>query len=163
MKDFLALFLGGLLLIFAQVVPWYHVVPFAIGLNLSFAPVIFLALYRPSAGSWLLVFLLGYILGALSGAPAGLLPLINLVTFLFVRIACGYIVFEHLSSQVVLFFALSLSFDLFLLTLTKVVLLCPLSLILKTVFAQSLLLTTLSVPFFALLNKGGGVNGLALK
>jgi hypothetical protein len=163
MKDFLALFLGGLLLIFAQVVPWHHAVPFAIGSNFSFALVIFLALYRPSAGSWLLVFLLGCVLGALSGAPAGLLPLINLVTFFFVRIACGYIVFERLSSQVILFFALSLSFDLFLLTLTKVVLLCPLGLILKTVFAQSFLLTTLSVPFFALLNKRGGTKGLVLK
>jgi hypothetical protein len=109
------------------------------------------------------VFLLGYILGALSGAPAGLLSLINLVTFFFVRIACRYIVFERLSFQVILFFALSLSFDLFLLTLTTVVLLCPLGLILKTVFAHSLLLTTLSVPFFALLNKRGGVKGLVLK
>ena len=163
MKFFLALFLGGLLLVFAQVAPWHHAVPFATRLSLSFALVIFLALYRPSADSWLLVFLLGYILGALSGAPAGLLPLINLVAFLFVRIACRYIVFDRLSSQAILFFAVSLFCDLFLLTTTKLVLLCPLGLILKTVFAQSLLLTTLSVPFFALLNKRGGVKGLFLK
>jgi len=163
MKQFFVLLLGGLLLILVQVVPWHHMVPQAFRPNLSFALVIFLALYRPLISSWFLVFLLGYVLDVLSGVPSGFLPLINLLAFLFVRISCKYIVFESLPSQAALVFVVGFSLDLFLLISTGVALYCPPGLILKGVLTQSLLLAALSVPVFVVLNKKWGVKELGLK
>ena len=163
MKQFFFLLLCGLFLILIQAMPWHHMIPQAFRLNLSFALVIFLALYRPSISSWLLAFLLGCILGVLSGVPSGFPPLINLLAFLFVRIACKYIAFESLPPQAALVFVLGFSLDLFLLISTRVALYCPPGLILKGVLTQSLLLMALSIPFFAVLNKKWGANELGLK
>jgi rod shape-determining protein MreD len=104
MKRFFILLLCGLLLVFIQTVPWNYIGPRVVHLNLSFIFVIFLALYYPSVGSWFLAFLLGYALDTLSGAPAGLLPLINLIAFSFIRVARRIILFESLPSQTILIF-----------------------------------------------------------
>jgi len=163
MKHFFVLLLVGLLLILIQAMPWHHVVPPVVRPNFSFALVIFLALYRPFISSWFLVFLLGYVLAVLSGVPSGFPPLINLLAFLFVRIACKYIVFESLPPQAALVFVLGFSLDLFLLISTRVAIYCPPGLILKGVLTQSLLLLALSIPFFIVLNKKRRVKELGLK
>lgn len=163
MKQFLVLLLAGLSLILVQALSWNHVFPQAVRANLSFAFVIFLALYRPFLGSWFLVFLLGCALGALSGVPTGLLPLINLITFFLIRIACKYILFESMLSQAILVFGLNLSLEPLLLIVTKVVYACPLGSILTTVLAHSLLLAALSTPLFALFNKRVSSRELVLK
>ena len=163
MKQFLVLLLAGLSLVLIQALSWNHVFPQAVRANLSFAFVIFLALYRPFIGSWLLVFLLGYALGALSGVPTGLLPFINLITFFLIRIACKYIPFESLPSQVILVFGLNLSLEPLLLIVTKVVYAYPLGSVLMNVLAHSLLLAALSTPLFALFNKRVSSRELVLK
>jgi rod shape-determining protein MreD len=153
MKQFLMLLLCGLTLILIQALPWNHIVPQMIKLNLSFVFVIFLALYRPSISSWLLAFLLGYALDTLSGAPTGLLPLINLLTFSVIRVARRFMLFEGLLSQSVLVFALSSLLDLSLLTINRVVFTYPYGLTLKDVLSHGLLVVVLSMPLFAFFNK----------
>ena len=153
MKQFFILLLGGLLLVLIQAIPWNYIGPRVVQLNLSFVFVIFLALYHPSIGSWFLAFLLGYTLDTLSGTPAGLLPLINLIAFSFIRVARRIILFESLPSQTILVFALSFSSDLFLLTITKIVSSYTYGSILKDLMAHSFLLAALSVPLFAPFNK----------
>jgi len=58
MKQFFLFLLIGLVLVFAQSIPWNYIVPRMVALNLSFVFVIFLALYCPSIGSLLIAFLL---------------------------------------------------------------------------------------------------------
>ena len=163
MKQFFILLLCGLSLILLQTIPWHHMVPQVFRLNLSFALVIFLALYRPSASSWLLVFLLGGVMDVLSGVPSGLLPLTNLLTFFLIRATCRYVAFESLFSQAVLVFALSCLLNLSLLIATKVALLCPFGMLLGGVLVQGFSLMVLSIPLFAILNKKLGGRELALK
>jgi len=153
MKQFFISLLIGLILVLIQATPWNYIVPQVVKLNLSFVFVIFLALYLPSPGSWVLAFLLGYLLDALSGVPTGLLPLINLIAFFFIRVTRRIVLFESLLSQASLVFALSFLADLFLLTVTKIVSAYSFSLIFKNLLVNSFLLMALSVPFFALFNK----------
>jgi len=162
MKQFFVLLLGGLIIII-QTLPWNYLVPRVIQLNFSFVLVIFLALYHPSISGWLLAFLLGYMLDALSGVPTGLLPLVNLIAFFIIRVARRLILIEGLLSQAILVFTLSFSADLSLLTITKIVPAYPYGLILKNLLANSLLLTGLSIPLFAFFNKRVYSRGLVLK
>jgi len=152
MKHFFILLLVGFVLILVQAVPWSPDIQ-TVKLNLSFVLVVFLALYHPSIGSLLLVFMFGYLLGALSCAPAGLMPLINLTAFFLTRVACKYMLLEGLTSQALLVFTLSLCIEVSLLATTKILSSCPLGLILKNILVHSLLLTALSIPFFAFFNK----------
>ena len=159
MKQFFVLLLIGIVLILAQTISWGPATSQAVKLNLSFVLVVFLALYHPSIGSLFLAFLFGYMLGALSCAPAGLMPLFNLTAFFLIRIACKYILFESLASQALLVFTLSLCLETSILATTKILSSCPLGLILKNTLVHSLLLTVLSVPFFAFFNKRVGSLG----
>ena len=153
MKQFFLLLLIGLVRVFAQSIPWNYIVPRMGALNLSFVFVIFLALYCPSIGSLFIAFLLGYVLDALSGVPAGLQSLVNLFSFFLIRAASRVILFESMFSQAVLVFLLSFSADLFLLKTTRIVASNPFGSILMNVLANTLLSVALCIPLFIVYKK----------
>jgi rod shape-determining protein MreD len=121
--------------------------------NLSFAFVIFVALYYPSLGSWFLAFMLGYALDTLSGCPAGLMTMLNLGALLFIRLSNRIMMFESIASQATLLFCLTASADFILLVITEVATNNSLGFILPGVLVKSVIITLLSIPFFAIYNK----------
>jgi len=153
MKQFLLLLLNGLALILIQVMPWKGALPQAVTLNLSLVFVIFLALFRPTINGWVLAFLLGYTLDALSGGPAGLFTLINLAIFLLIRGAERVVLFESTASRTILVFSLCVSVDLAFLTIARIVTAHTLGLALKNVLVSSAFAAVLSLPLFAFYRK----------
>ena len=153
MKQFFLFLLVGLALVLIQATPLIRVFPGVATLNLSFVFVVLLALYYPSAGSCFVVFLLGYVLETLSGAPAGLCSLINLASFFLIRVSSQVVQFEGVASQAFLVFALSFLANLFLLKTTKLVSSGSFASTIASVFASSFFVTVLCVPFFVLCNR----------
>ena len=153
MRSFFLLLVSGLLLIFLQAMPWNVLFPKIGTLNLSFAFVIFVALYCPSLGSWFLAFMLGYTLDTLSGCPAGLMTMLNLGALLFIRMSNRIMLFESLASQATLIFCLTASADFILLVVTEVAANNSLGFILPGVLLKSVFITLLSIPLFAIYNK----------
>ena len=153
MRPFLLLLVTGLLLILLQAMPWNVLFPKIGTLNLSFAFVIFVALYYPSLGSWLIAFMLGYALDALSGCPAGLMTMLNLGALFFIRTSNSIVLFESLASQTALIFCLTASADFILLVVTGVATNNSLGFLVPPVFMKSVFITLLSIPFFAIYNK----------
>lgn len=152
MKQFLLLLAGGLFLIFLQALPLNVLFAKTITPNLSLAFMIFIALYYPSMGSWLLAFLLGYVLETFSGYPSGLLILINLVILLLIRGTNRVMSFENLASQLALVFLLNILIDFFLLTVSKIAINNPLGLIIPTVLINSSLTVLISAPLYVFYN-----------
>ena len=153
MKRFLLLLVGGLFLILIQAMPFNLLFPNAVTPNLSLAFMIFVAIYYPSMGSWLLAFLLGYVLETFSGCPAGLLILINLAILLLIRSTNRVMSFAGLASQLTLVFLLNVLIDFLLLTVSQIVLKNPLGLIVPGVLVSSIFTTLLIMPLFAFCNK----------
>jgi len=153
MRPLLLLLVSGLLLILLQVMPWNVFFPTVGTVNLSFAFVIFVALYCPSPGSWFLAFILGYVLDTLSGCPAGLMTMLNLGALFFIRMSNRIMLFESLVSQATLIFFLTASADFILLVVTEVATNNSPGFILSGVFSKSAFITLLSIPFFAVYNK----------
>jgi rod shape-determining protein MreD len=153
MRSFLLLLVSGLLLILLQAMPWNVLFPKIATLNLSFAFVIFVALYGPSLGSWFLAFMLGYALDTLSGCPAGLMTMLNLGALLFIRMSNRIMVFESLASQATLIFCLTASADFILLVVTEVATNNSLGFIVPGVLLKSVLISLLAIPLFAIYNK----------
>ena len=153
MKRFLLLATGGLFIIFIQAMPLNLLFPTIVTLNLSLAFIIFIALYYTSMGSWLLAFILGYVLETLSGCPSGLLILINLSILFLIRVTNKVISFESLTSQLALVFLLNVLVDCFLLTISKIIINNSLSLIVPRMLANSGITTVLSTPLFIFYNK----------
>jgi rod shape-determining protein MreD len=133
--------------------PWNVFFPKMGIVNLSFAFVIFVALYYPSLGSWFLAFMLGYALDTLSGCPAGLMTMLNLGALLFIRLSNRIMMFESIASQATLLFCLTASADFILLVITEVATNNSLGFILPGVLVKSVIITLLSIPFFAIYNK----------
>ena len=148
MKRFLLLLAGGLFLIFIQAMPVNFLFPGAATPNLSLAFMIFVAIYYPSMGSWLLAFLLGYVLETFSGCPAGLLILINLSILLLIRLTNRVMSFASLASQLTLVFLLNVLIEFLLLTVSQIVIKNPLGLIVPGVLINSTLTTLLIMPLF---------------
>lgn len=148
MKRFLLLLAGGLFLIFIQTMPVNFLFPSAVTPNLSLAFMIFVAIYYPSMGSWLLAFLLGYVLETFSGCPAGLLILINLSILLLIRLTNRVMSFASLASQLTLVFLLNVLIEFLLLTVSQIVIKNPLGLIVPGVLINSTLTTLLIMPLF---------------
>ena len=153
MRPFLLLLVSGLFLILLQAMPWNVFFPKMGTVTLSFAFVIFVALFYPSLGSWFLAFMLGYTLDTLSGCPAGLMTILNLGALLFIRMSNRIMVFESLPSQATLIFCLTVSADFILLVVTEVATNNALGFILPGVLLKSVFITLLSIPFFAVYNK----------
>ena len=153
MRSFLLLLVSGLFLILLQAMPWNVFFPKMGIVNLSFAFVIFVALYYPSLGSWFLAFMLGYALDTLSGCPAGLMTMLNLGALLFIRLSNRIMMFESIASQATLLFCLTASADFILLVITEVATNNSLGFILPGVLVKSVIITLLSIPFFAIYNK----------
>jgi cell shape-determining protein MreD len=109
---------------------------------------IFVAIYYPSMGSWLLAFLLGYVLETFSGCPAGLLILINLAILLLIRLTNRVMSFASLASQLTLVFLLNVLIEFLLLTVSQIVIKNPLGLIVPGVLINSTLTTLLIMPLF---------------
>jgi rod shape-determining protein MreD len=143
---------GGLFLILLQALPINVLVATTITPNLSLAFMIFIALYYPSVGSWLLAFVLGYVLETFSGYPSGLLILINLAILLLIKVTNSVMSFENLTSQLSLVFFLNVGIDFFLLTVSKITINNPLGLIIPTVLVNSSLTVLLSTPLFVFYN-----------
>ena len=152
MKRFLLLLAGGLFLIFIQAMPVNFLFPGAATPNLSLAFMIFVAIYYPSMGSWLLAFLLGYVLETFSGCPAGLLILINLSILLLIRLTNRVMSFASLASQLTLVFLLNVLIEFLLLTVSQIVIKRPLGLIVPGVLINSTLTTLLIMPLFVFYN-----------
>jgi len=152
MKRFLLLLAGGLFLIFIQAMPVNFLFPSAVTPNLSLAFMIFVAIYYPSMGSWLLAFLLGYVLETFSGCPAGLLILINLSILLLIRLTNRVMSFASLASQLTLVFLLNVLIEFLLLTVSQIVIKNPLGLIVPGVLINSTLTTLLIMPLFVFYN-----------
>lgn len=152
MKRFLLLLAGGLFLIFIQAMPVNFLFPSAVTPNLSLAFMIFVATYYPSMGSWLLAFLLGYVLETFSGCPAGLLILINLSILLLIRLTNRVMSFASLASQLTLVFLLNVLIEFLLLTVSQIVIKNPLGLIVPGVLINSTLTTLLIMPLFVFYN-----------
>jgi rod shape-determining protein MreD len=127
--------------------------PNAVTPNLSLAFMIFVAIYYPSMGSWLLAFLLGYVLETFSGCPAGLLILVNLSILLLIRLTNRVMSFASLPSQLTLVFLLNILIGFLLLTVSQVVIKNPPGLIVPRVLVNSTLTTLLIMPLFAFYNK----------
>ena len=153
MRPFLLLLVSGLFLILLQAMPWNVFFPKMGTVNLSFAFVIFVALFYPSLGSWFLAFMLGYTLDTLSGGPAGLMTMLNLGALLFIRTSNRIMVFESLPSQATLILCLTASADYILLMVTEVATNNSLGFILPGVLLKSVFITLLSIPFFVVYNK----------
>ena len=153
MKQFLLLLAGGLILILMQAMPVNVLFPNAVTPNLSLAFMIFVAIYYPSMGSWLLAFCLGYVLETLSGCPAGLLILINLSILLLIRLTNRVMSFESLASQLTLVFFLNVLINFLLLAASQIVINNPLVLIVPGVVISSALATLLIMPLFVFYNK----------
>jgi len=153
MRSFLLLLVSGLLLILFQAMPWNVLFPKMATLNLSFAFVIFLALYCPSLSSWFLAFMLGYVLDTLSGCPAGLMTMLNLGALFFIRMSNRIMLFDSLASQATLIFCLTASADFILLVVTEVAANNSLGFTVSGVLSKSVFITLLSIPFFAIYNK----------
>jgi len=153
MKQFFLFLLVGLVLVLIQTISWNRIFPCVVTLNISFAFVIFLALYHPSASSCFIVFLLGYTLDTLSGVPAGLFSLINLASFFLIRVSSRVMLFESMVSQAFLVFALSFLANFFLLIITKIAFSNSLGSTLTTVLANSFLLMILCMPLFVFYNR----------
>jgi rod shape-determining protein MreD len=152
MKRFLFLLAGGLFLIFLQTLPINILFAKTPTPNLSLAFMIFIALYYPSMGSWLLALVLGYVLETFSGYPSGLLMLINLAILLLIRGTNRVMSFENLASQLALVFLLNVLIDFFLLTVSKIAISNPLGLVIPTVLINSSLTVLLSTPLFVFYN-----------
>ena len=152
MKRFLLLLAGGLFLIFIQAMPVNFLFPSAVTPNLSLAFMIFVAIYYPSMGSWLLAFLLGYVLETFSGCPAGLLILINLSILLLIQLTNRVMSFASLASQLTLVFLLNVLIEFLLLTVSQIVIKNPLGLIVPGVLINSTLTTLLIMPLFVFYN-----------
>ena len=152
MKRFLLLLAGGLFLIFIQAIPVNFLFPGAATPNLSLAFMIFVAIYYPSMGSWLLAFLLGYVLETFSGCPAGLLILINLSILLLIRLTNRVMSFASLASQLTLVFLLNVLIGFLLLTVSQIVIKNPVGLIVPGVLINSTLATLLIMPLFVFYN-----------
>ena len=133
--------------------PWHVLFPEMVTLNLSFAFIIFVALYSPSPGTWFLAFVLGYVLDTLSGCPPGLMSMLNLGALLFIRLSNRILVFENLLSQAALIFGLSAAADVILLVVTEVATNNSLGFVLSGVLVKSGLITLLAIPLFAICNK----------
>jgi rod shape-determining protein MreD len=127
--------------------------PNAVTPNLSLAFMIFVAIYYPSMGSWLLAFLLGYVLETFSGCPAGLLILVNLSILLLIRLTNRVMSFASLPSQLTLVFLLNILIGFLLLTVSQIVIKNPPGLIVPSVLVNSTLTTLLIMPLFAFYNK----------
>ena len=152
MKRFLLLLAGGLILILMQAMPVNVLFPNAVTPNLSLAFMIFVAIYYPSMGSWLLAFCLGYVLETLSGCPAGLLILINLSILLLIRLTNRVMSFASVASQLTLVFVLNVLIDFLLLTVSQIVIKNPLGLIVPGVLVNSTLTALLIMPLFVYYN-----------
>jgi rod shape-determining protein MreD len=147
MKRFAILLLGGSALIFVQAVPWL-VPPYQVLIpNFSLVYVVFVALYSPCGGSWLVAFALGFLLEALSGAPAGMFSLINLFSFFLVRALTKLLLFEGALSQTVLVFALYFLAGLAALSIARAATPFHLASILRSLLVQSLFVALASIPF----------------
>lgn len=144
---------GGLFLILIQTMPVNFFFPNAVTPNLSLAFMIFVAIYYPSMGSWLLAFLLGYVLETFSGCPAGLLILVNLSILLLIRLTNRVMSFASLPSQLTLVFLLNILIGFLLLTVSQIVIKNPPGLIVPSVLVNSTLTTLLIMPLFAFYNK----------
>ena len=153
MRPFLLLLVSGLFLILLQAMPWNVFFPKMGTVNLSFAFVIFVALFYPSLGSWFLAFMLGYTLDTLSGCPAGLMTMLNLGALLFIRTSNRIMVFASLPSQAPLILCLTASADFILLMVTEVATSNSLGFIVPGVLLKSLFITLLSIPFFVVYNR----------
>ena len=153
MRPFLLLLVSGLFLILLQAMPWNVFFPKMGTVNLSFAFVIFVALFYPSLGSWFLAFMLGYTLDTLSGCPAGLMTMLNLGALLCIRTSNRIMVFESLPSQATLILCLTASADFILLMVTEVATSNSLGFIVPGVLLKSLFITLLSIPFFVVYNR----------
>ena len=153
MKQFFLFLAGGLFLILIQTMPVNFFFPNAATPNLSLAFMIFVAIYYPSMGSWLLAFLLGYVLETFSGCPAGLLRLINLSILLLIRLTNRVMSFASLASQLTLVFLLNVLIEFLLLTVSQIVIKNPPGLIVPSVLVNSTLTTLLIMPLFAFYNK----------
>jgi len=153
MRSFFLLLLSGLVLILVQTTPWGPAFFRSSTQDLSFVFVIFIALNPPSPIGWLLAFLLGYVLDALSGGPAGLLILIGLAIFFLVRCARRIMLLESVPSRAVVVFALCASVNLALSTIAGAMEAGPLGPIIKNIFSHSLWAAAYGVPFFALYKK----------
>jgi rod shape-determining protein MreD len=152
MKRFLLLLAGGLFIILLQALPLNFLFAKTITPNLSLAFMIFIALFYPSMGSWLLAFLLGYVLETFSGYPPGLLILINLAILLLIRGTNRVMSFENPASQLALVFFLNVLIDLFLLAVSQIAINNPLGLIMPKIFVNSFLTVLLSAPLFVFYN-----------
>ena len=154
MKRFFFFLAGGFFLVFLQVIPANLFLPDMVTLNFSFAFVIFMALFYHSPGSWLLAFILGFLLETLSACPAGLLILINLSILTLIRATNRIMLFESLASQIVLVFFLNVLIDFLLLAVLKVAFSNPLIDVATRVLVNSTLVALISIPLFFLYNRG---------
>jgi cell shape-determining protein MreD len=153
MKHALFLLFTGFLLIFLQALPWNFLFPQMVTLNLSFVIVVMAGFHGNSLSSWLLAFVLGYVLESLSGSPRGLISLTNLLALIIIRVLGGFILLERLLSQVLVLFFLCSAADLTLLAAAGVTAHHPTSELLADAMLRSGIITMLSVPLLLFYNK----------
>ncbi len=152
MKHALFLVSTGLLLIFLQALPWHFLFPDMATLNLSFVIVVMAGFRGNSLSSWLLAFVLGYVLECLSGSPRGLISLINLLALIIIRVMGSFILFERLLSQVLVLFFLCIAADLTFLALAGMTAHHPAGELLADAALRSGICTALSIPLLRFSN-----------
>lgn len=145
-------FIGFVLILF-QALPWNVLFPPFTTPNLAFAVVVIAGFRSGSSSNWPLAFLLGYVLESLSGSPRGLISLINLMALLVIRIMAGIILFERLSSQLIMLFFLCTAAHMALLAAAGAIAYHPFSALVVEAALHSGLITTLSVPLLLFSNK----------
>jgi hypothetical protein len=153
MKHALFLLVTGFLLIFLQALPWNFIFPEMATCNFSFVIVVMAGFHGSSLSSWFLAFAFGYMLESLSGSPAGLISLTNLLALVVIRALGSFILFERLLSQVLALFFLCGAADLTLLAAAGVTAHHPASELLAEALLRSGIITILSMPLLLFYNK----------
>ena len=153
MKHAFFLLFTGLLLILFQALPWNFLFPEMATLNLSFIIVAMAGFHGNSPGSWLLAYLLGYVLESLSGSPRGLISLTNLLALVIIRALAGFILLERMLSQVLTLFPLCAAAEMVLLAAPGVTAHHSLNALMAGALLHSGIITLLSIPLLHYYNK----------
>jgi cell shape-determining protein MreD len=152
MKHAFLLFTGLLLILF-QALPWNFLFPEMAAINLSFIIVAMAGFHGNSPGSWLLAYLLGYVLESLSGSPRGLISLTNLLSLVIIRTLAGFILLERMLSQVLTLFPLCAGAEMVLLAASGVTARHSFNTLLAAALLHSGIITLLSIPLLHFYNK----------
>jgi rod shape-determining protein MreD len=153
MKHALFLLCTGVLLIFLQALPWHFLLPSMAALNLSFVVVVMAGFRGNSLSSWLLAFVLGFVLESLSGSPRGLISFTNLLALGVIRILGSFVLFERMFSQVLILFFLCIAAELTFATAAGMAAHYPAAELLAAAMLRSGIITMLGIPVLLLDNK----------